>query len=216
MQFKILEYRRKPDKRILHLSLEPSACFKRGDRLLVMQGQQRKTAIVLDNTGDYLEFYTQYGHIELENDLIDIELRFSPLSSVQGAEKIINRDQGYWPTFHDDYIVKLEHSEDHIRMTILDADSHFANKPKYCVLEFDGLVNVELINWRGSETVWRFENNNWDLNESLGLEDESLTNIVLSIEHEYSYENILMELSSSQGLCGWIICKSVAVSLIPE
>ncbi len=200
--------------RILRLELETPAPFVTGDQVMLINCDSRYNAFIYEHSCNLVTCCTN-RMMEIANEQVEIQLVFSPISSIKGAKEFISANGGHWPLFHDDYITSAEYTNDYLCFTILDSDSHIAEMPKFCRLELIDVIEGELVQ-RHERSSTTFSVGSYDGVKSAPfcLKNESLTNIILTIDFYYSGDNILMELSCSQGLDGTALCRGASITRI--
>lgn len=119
---------------------------------------------------------------------VNIELIFSPRKSIKGADSFIELYE-YWSSFHDDVIKEVKMNNEGITMIIsMEARSDKIAEHEV-ILKFKQIENMDLQDWYSC-------------------------NIIFNIDFEYKQQDYIeVEICSSLGLSGSILCKDISVEI---
>lgn len=161
--------------------------LKKADIIKLLYGDLLKTTNVIEDGVDEKGKYIICS-IENMQDIEEFDLLFSPQESITGALDIIDL-YGYWPTFHDDRLIEV-----HMKRNSIKAMIEMQTKPDYLdtypkiIFHLINIKDLQLSNWYDR-------------------------NIIFSIDFQYKEDNINVDISSSLGLSGLIVCEKVLVEI---
>lgn len=161
--------------------------LKKADIIKLLYGDLLITTNVIEDGVDEKGKYIICS-IENMQDIEEFDLLFSPQESITGALDIIDL-YGYWPTFHDDRLIEV-----HMKRNSIKAMIEMQTKPDYLdtypkiIFHLINIKDLQLSNWYDR-------------------------NIIFSIDFQYKEDNINVDISSSLGLSGLIVCEKVLVEI---
>ena len=139
-----------------------------------------------DEKGKFLVVHL-WNNSTLQIGEVSVELIFSPRKSIKGVDLCIELFE-YWSSLHDDVIKEVKMDCDGLAMTI-----HMEARPDKAV-EHDITLKFKQI-------------------ESMDLHDWCSFNIIFNIDFEYKQNYIEVEICSSSGLRGSILCKDISIEM---
>lgn len=177
----------------IYYQASPGFCFLADDILNIIQDEKRAFVSVLemgeDHDGPFMVIHLRDWRYRVSVGKADVSLLFSPRTSVKGYSDFYAL-YGYWPSFHDDEIVRVEMNSKGITFTV-----KMLTRPE----NMEEYPIIELIFSKIKESML----NNWYLNNSFS-----------ELHFSYDNENIRTELFANLGLNGLILSRDIGIKVV--